>query len=229
MRGWLRRSLWDVAPPVGDDGKHLGRRRAVVVATLVPGVALLAVLLRLEPGSRWFLPVSSALVVVWAGGALLSGPLRLGRLRQPRGDRLVRPVLAPVALGLGLAALFAAGGLVVRLVPWLDDHVHPVVTLVEVSALPLVVLAAVVNGAAEELFFRGAVFAALPGRPEVWTTVVYVLATLATGNPVLTLAAALLGTVVGLERRASGGVLAPLLTHCTWSLAMIVLLPLVFG
>jgi membrane protease YdiL (CAAX protease family) len=44
----------------------------------------------------------------------------------------------------------------------------------------------------------------------------------------LTFAASLLGLVVGLERRASGGVLAPILTHCTWSLAMLLVLPLVF-
>jgi hypothetical protein len=54
------------------------------------------------------------------------------------------------------------------------------------------------------------------------------VATLATGNVMLGIAAILLGTVVGLQRRASGGVLAPILTHCTWSLAMLYVLPLVF-
>jgi len=55
------------------------------------------------------------------------------------------------------------------------------------------------------------------------------VATLATGNVMLAFAAVLLGLVVGLERRASGGVLAPILTHCTWSLAMLFALPLVFA
>jgi len=32
----------------------------------------------------------------------------------------------------------------------------------------------------------------------------------------------------GLERRASGGILAPILTHITWSLSMLFLLPLLF-
>jgi membrane protease YdiL (CAAX protease family) len=45
----------------------------------------------------------------------------------------------------------------------------------------------------------------------------------------LALAAVLLGTVVGLERRASGGILAPILTHVTWSLTMLLVLPAVFG
>jgi len=35
--------------------------------------------------------------------------------------------------------------------------------------------------------------------------------------------------VVGLQRRASGGVLAPILTHCTWSISMVFVLPLLFG
>ena len=60
------------------------------------------------------------------------------------------------------------------------------------------------------------------------TTVAYALATLATGNVMLTFAALLLGAVVGLQRRASGGILAPILTHCTWSVAMLFVLPAVF-
>jgi uncharacterized protein len=86
----------------------------------------------------------------------------------------------------------------------------------------------VLNGIAEELFFRGAVYAAIPRNPVVWSTVTYVIATLATGNVMLGLAAVLLGLVVGLERRASGGVLAPILTHVTWSTSMLLVLPLIF-
>jgi uncharacterized protein len=46
---------------------------------------------------------------------------------------------------------------------------------------------------------------------------------------ILASAGVLLGMVVGLERRASGGVLAPVLIHVTWSLAMLFALPLLFG
>ena len=49
------------------------------------------------------------------------------------------------------------------------------------------------------------------------STRIYALATVAGGNPVLVFAAAVLGAVVGLQRRAGGGVLAPILTHITWS------------
>ena len=44
----------------------------------------------------------------------------------------------------------------------------------------------------------------------------------------LSFAAILLGVVCGLERRASGGILGPILTHCTWSLTMLLVLPAVF-
>jgi membrane protease YdiL (CAAX protease family) len=44
----------------------------------------------------------------------------------------------------------------------------------------------------------------------------------------LAFAAVVLGVVVGLERRASGGVLAPILTHCAWSLTMLFALPALF-
>ena len=94
----------------------------------------------------------------------------------------------------------------------------------------LTVLAVItfVNGIAEELFFRGAMYAAIPRHPVLWTTLAYVVATLATGNVMLGFAAIVVGAVCGLERRASGGVLAPILTHVTWSLSMLFLLPLLF-
>jgi len=96
------------------------------------------------------------------------------------------------------------------------------------GSTPLLVVCAVVSGIAEELFFRGAAYAAITSRPVLWTTAAYAVATAATGNVMLTFAALLLGVVVGLERRASGGILGPILTHCTWSLTMLFALPLVF-
>jgi hypothetical protein len=45
----------------------------------------------------------------------------------------------------------------------------------------------------------------------------------------LAFAALFIGAVVGLQRRASGGVLAPILTHVTWSLSMLLVLPTVLG
>ncbi|MGV8056383.1 CPBP family intramembrane glutamate endopeptidase, partial [Mycobacterium kansasii] len=38
-----------------------------------------------------------------------------------------------------------------------------------------------------------------------------------------------LGTVCAIERRATGGVLAPVLTHLVWGLMMVLALPSIFG
>ena len=57
------------------------------------------------------------------------------------------------------------------------------------------------------------------------TAVAYAIATAATGNVMLAFAALVLGVVVGLERRASGGILAPVLTHLVWSVTMLYALP----
>jgi ABC-type multidrug transport system permease subunit len=45
------------------------------------------------------------------------------------------------------------------------------------------------------------------------------------GIPLLVLAAVIVGLVVGLQRRVTGGILGPIVTHLTWSLGMLFLLP----
>jgi membrane protease YdiL (CAAX protease family) len=45
----------------------------------------------------------------------------------------------------------------------------------------------------------------------------------------LALAGLLLGALVGLERRATGGILAPIITHVVWSSSMLFVLPALFG
>jgi membrane protease YdiL (CAAX protease family) len=228
VRAWLRRSLWDVVPrDQRDTPRALRRRRLVAAATVVVGAAVLAVSLRIEPGSAWFYPATLALAVVWLSGAVLSGPLHLGRIAVR--DQLRRPILAPLLLGLALAAAFLAAGAVLRQVPLVADQVADVLDHAVEGSLVLVAVVTVVNGIAEELFFRGAVHAAVSRGPVLVTTVVYGLTTIATGNLLLVLAAFFLGLVVGLERRASGGVLGPTITHVTWSLGMLFGLPLVFG
>lgn len=236
MRRWVRRSLWDVVPrDHRQSDAALRRRQLVTVGFVVLGAVVLGFSLRIEPGSVWFYPATFVLAGVWAIGAFASGPLHLGRIgawRQRDGEgerRFVRPVLPPILLGLGLAGVFVVGGLVVREIAWLERQVRSVVDFADQGSLPILIVVTAVNGVAEELFFRGAVYAALPRHPVVWTSVAYVIATLATGNVMLAFAAILLGVVVGFERRASGGVLAPILTHCAWSLSMLLALPLLFG
>jgi membrane protease YdiL (CAAX protease family) len=228
VQSFLRNALWDKVPRNHRDTPEVLRRRQWVTGIVVVlGGIVLGLSLRLEPGSTEFYAGSLALSLVWAAGAFASGPLHLGRIA--RDDVHVRPVLTPILIGLALAGVFVVGGLVVRQVPFLADQVGDVVAFADAGAIPVLVLITAITGAAEELFFRGAAYAATPRHPVLVTTVLYTIATYATGNVMLTFAAALLGVVVGLERRASGGILAPILTHLAWSLTMLFALPVVFA
>ncbi|MDT0201138.1 CPBP family intramembrane glutamic endopeptidase [Nocardioides sp. AE5] len=228
MIGWLHNTLWHQVPRDHRDAPHVLRRRQVVcVVVVVLGAVLLGVALRIPPGDDAFLWSSLALSALWIAGGFASGPLHLGFVTDD--ERLVRPVVPAVALGLALAGIFCVGGLVVREIPWLGEQVRNVLEHGSQGAGPAVLVVAVLTGIAEEVFFRGAVYAAVPRRPLLVTTVAYVVATLATGNPMLVFAAVVLGLVVGLQRRASGGVLAPILTHVTWSVVLYFALPQIFG
>ncbi|MDP2775260.1 MAG: CPBP family glutamic-type intramembrane protease [Nocardioides sp.] len=228
MRTWLERALWDVVPrDHRETPTALRRRQLVTIGFVLLGAAVLGVSLRIEPGSVWFYPATFGLAAVWAAGAFASGPLHLGRIQY--GEAHVRPVLTPIAIGLAFAAVFVVGALLVRQIDPLERQVSSVLDFADQGSLPLVLVITTVNGIAEELFFRGAVYAAIPRHPVVWSTVAYAVATLATGNVMLSFAAVLLGVLVGLQRRASGGILAPILTHCTWSTVMLFALPLLFG
>lgn len=227
VRNWLHRLLWDVVPRQHvETGASLRRRQVTTVIVVIVGTIVLGFSLRIEPGSAWFYPATMALALVWTVGAFASGPLHLGHIAGT--DRLARPILSPVILGLALAAVFLIGALIVRQIPFLEGQVSSVLAHADQGSIPLLVLITIVNGVAEELFFRGAAYASLPRHPVPATTAAYALATLATGNLMLAFSAVLLGLVVGLERRASGGVLAPALTHVTWSLTMLLALPVLF-
>ena len=203
-------------------------RRVVTAVFVVVGAGVLAWSLAIEPGSPRFYVATLLLAATWTVGAFASGPLYLGRVSTPSRDSLRRPVAGAILLGLVLAGIFVLGALVVHQIPFLDRQVSTVLAHASAGVTPILVFITVVNGIAEELFFRGALYAAIPRHPVVISTLAYTVATLATGNLMLGFAAILLGLVVGLERRASGGVLAPVLTHVTWSTTMLFLLPLIF-
>ncbi len=203
-------------------------RRTVALLTLVLGGVLLSLSFASTPGDPRFYPLTLALAATWTAGALLSGPLHLGWIRA--GEGLVRPVVQPIAVGVALVAVFTVGALLVAQVPPLASSVNSVLDHARQGALPLIILITVVNGVSEEMFFRGSLYAAIGVRhPVAVSTGIYTLATVASGTVMLVFAAALLGAVVGLQRRASGGVLAPILTHVTWSLGMLLVLPPIMG
>lgn len=205
------------------------RRIVVVVITLLVGATLLGLGLTTPADQPLFYILTGSLALVWVAGAFGSGSLHLGRV--VRRNRQRRPVLAPIVLGLLVGSVFVVGGLIVGQIPPLRSYVRTVLAHAGGTAvLPAVVLITLVNGAAEELFFRGALFAAVGRRaPVLITTGIYGLATASTLNPMLVFAALLLGVVLGQQRRSTGGVLAPIITHATWSLIMLLLLPLAVG
>ena len=159
-------------------------------------------------------------------GALASGPLHLGRAHTRSGADLVRPVVQSLALGVLLLVVFLVGALLVSHVPPLREPVERLLDHARQGSPTLVAVITAANGAAEELYFRGALFAAVGRRHAVAvSTGVYALTTLGPGIPLLVLAAAALGLVTGLQRRVTGGILGPVVTHLTWSLGMLFLLP----
>ncbi len=224
----LRRAITNVAVPHHEPPAVVLRRRIVVGITLVVGAAVLGFSLRRTPGESSFYWLTLALAAVWLTGAFISGPLHLGGINW-RG-RNQRPVVSGTIIGLLVGGIFVVGGLIAREVPAIASLIVRVLQFAHHGPFLLVVAITLVNGVAEEVFFRGALYTAL-GRhhPVVISTVLYTCATMASGNPMLGFAAIILGTVCALERRASGGILAPMLTHFFWGLIMVLALPPLFG
>ena len=205
------------------------RRRKVVAGVSVLGAGLLGASLSTRPGSTEFYALTAAVAGTWVTGGFASGPLHLGWM-QARDETLRRPVLTPVLTGVAAFGVFYGCALVVREVPLLERAVSSVLTYASGGSTPLVLLTTLANGAAEEVFFRGALYAAVgEAHPVLVSTAVYALATVATRNPALVLAAGAMGGLLGAQRRASGGIQAPVLTHLTWSTLMLRYLPPVFA
>jgi membrane protease YdiL (CAAX protease family) len=224
----IRAVATTVAVPHHEPPSLVLRRRIIVGIVLVAGAVVLGFTLSRKPGDPSFYWLTFLLAAIWAVGARSSGPVHLGCIRW-RG-RNQRPIITGTMIGLALAGVFVAGGLVAREIPPIRDLIARVLEYANYGSLWLVVVITLVNGVAEELFFRGALFTAL-GRfhPVLVSTVAYIVATLASGNPMLGFAAIILGTVCALERRATGGVLAPVLTHLVWGLVMVLGLPPMFA
>jgi CAAX protease family protein len=200
----------------------LRRRRVATVIALVVGTVVLATTLRVPRGSVWFTVLGLLVAATWTVGSLVSGPIPF----RPRRDGPSQTLVAPVALGVAAFGVFVAAYLAVRDVPLVGPALDGVLATADAGPIAVVLLVALVNGASEELFFRGALHAALePHRPAIATTMAYVVVTAATGNVALVLAAAVMGALFSLERLSTRGVLAPMVTHLTWSTLMVLGLP----
>ncbi|UPK75326.1 CPBP family intramembrane metalloprotease [Nocardioidaceae bacterium SCSIO 66511] len=204
------------------------RRRQVVTGVGLAGASLLGVSLSSPPGSTRFYLLTLGVAGTWLTGALRSGPVHLGWI-ETRDETISRPVVVPVLTGVAAFGVFYAGAHVVRRIPVLNDAVARIMQFADRGSSPLVLLTTCANGMAEEVFFRGALYSAVGANsPVLKSTAAYTAATLATRNPALVLASSVMGTVFGLQRRASGGIQAPALTHLTWSVLMLRYLPPLF-
>jgi membrane protease YdiL (CAAX protease family) len=214
-----------VTGPPCESGATRARRRRVVSGVAVVGTGLLAVSLSARPGSRQFYATAGALAATWAAGGLASGPLDRGWI-EDRDGRLRRPLLTPAATGAAAFGAFYAAARVARGIPSLDSAVGRALSFAVTGDDALVLATALANGVGEEVFFRGALYAAFgDNHPVAASTAVYALVTSATRNPALVAAAGAMGTLFALQRRASGGVQAPTITHLVWSALMVRALP----
>jgi len=229
LRSRLPMSMGHVVPiDHRESAAVVSRRRRVVAGVSLLGTGLLAMSFSTRPGSKQFYGLTAAVATTWTAGGLLSGPLHLGWI-QSRDRRLRRPIITPAATGVGAFAFFYGCALVARRIPVLDEAIGNVLTFAEEGSRPLNVATTLVNGLGEEVFFRGALYAVLDAdQAVVVSTAVYTLATASTRNPALVLAAGVMGTLFSLQRRASGGLQAPVLTHLTWSSLMVSYLPPLF-
>ena len=175
LQAWVRRALWDVVPrDQRDTPGALRRRQVVTVGFVAVGAVVLGLSLQIEPGSRLFYVSTLGLAAVWTAGAFASGRLHLGRIAF--GDRHIRPVLTPIVIGALLAGVFVVGAFLVRSVGFLDpleDQVVSIIDYADQGSVPLLMVITTVNGIAEELFFRGAAYAAIPAHPVLWTCLLY--------------------------------------------------------
>jgi uncharacterized protein len=181
-----------------------------------------------KAGSARFYLLTASLAGTWTGGALGAGPIPWcgDRWRTRPGSAARAPIVVPVVTGAATFAVFYGAALVARRHRTLRRSIASVLRYAEAGSTPLVVLIASGSGVAEELFFRGALWSG--SCPLRTTTLAYAASTAATGNPALVLAGLTTSVIFGWQREATGGVLAPAVTHVTWSVLMLRYLPSLF-
>ncbi len=212
-------------PPARAHPAASARHRRIVTATGIGGAGLLGSSLSL--GQFYILTISVA--GTWAAGALSSGPIPLDMTEGWDAARC-RAVVMSVLTGAGAFGIFYGAARLVRHIPPLNRAVGGVLHYVDDGSTCLVLLTACAAAVAEELFFRGALWSLVQdSHPVVKTTLASAATTGATRNPALVIAGTATSVLFGLQRSTSGGMLAPALTHLTWSLLMLCYLPPLFS
>lgn len=224
---FLHASLLDPAheTPAGH-AENPVRRRVVCIVALLGGAWLLHASLSLRSGDPLFYMATGALGLWWLIGGRSSGPVVPGHARTRSGVGTSFGIVQSLVWGLALLVLFLAGAVMVSRIPVLSMPVQQLLDHARRGSLPLVAVLTAFNGLGEEYFFRGALFQVVPKRHRILvSTLAYGMVTAFSGIPLLVLAALMLGALTALQRRATGGFLAPTVTHLTWSLGMLFLLP----
>jgi membrane protease YdiL (CAAX protease family) len=179
-------------------------------------------------GSVRFYLLTTSLAGTWTGGALSAGPIPwrgdCGRNGPLSAARTL--IVVPVVTGAVTFAVFYGAARAARRHRTLRRAIASVLRYAEAGSTPLIILIASASGVAEELFFRGALWSG--PHPLRTTTIAYAASTTATGNPALVLAGLITSVIFGWQRDATGGVLAPAITHVTWSVLMLRYLPPLF-
>lgn len=152
--------------------------------------------------------LSFALAAALVAGTYLSGG-------WPKAARGRRKLVGPVAVGLLLVVTFwVLGGLTSWIGP-VENGADEIERNAR-AASGLLLAGLCLAGAAEELFYRGALFERVR-LPVPTTALAHMVTTLPAGNVALTLAAGFVGVLLGLTRRTSGGWWAPAVSHVVWS------------
>jgi membrane protease YdiL (CAAX protease family) len=201
---------------------------ARLAAVGLGAAALLRSSFAARAGSARFYLLTTSLAGVWTGGALGAGPIpwRGDGWRNHPGGAARALIVVPVITGVATFVVFYGAARAARRHPALRRAIASVLGYADAGPTPLVMLIAAGSGVAEELFFHGALWSG--SRPLRTTTLAYAASTAATGNPALVLAGLITSLVFGWQRDATGGVLAPAVTHVTWSVLMLHYLPPLF-
>jgi membrane protease YdiL (CAAX protease family) len=218
------------------------KRRPIAAAICLAGAGALRASFVAEPGSRRFYALTGQVALTWLlGSAALSSGRRDTRTAathpvathpvatpplatSPLATRSIATIPGAVAIGAAAFGAFYAAARIARHIGPLRRALAHVLRYAEHES-PLVLITTLTNGAAEEIFFRGALYDTASTRPALSSTVAYVLVTSASGNPALALASAVMGTLFAVQRKHSGTVIAPLITHLVWSTLMVSFLP----
>ncbi|MFC5370652.1 CPBP family intramembrane glutamic endopeptidase [Arcanobacterium bovis] len=227
IEAFFRAALVDpVATDHATTALQLRQRRIVVIITMMLGTGALGWALAIKPGNPIFYLATLSVAAIWAIGSFISGPLYLGRSHTRKGATNGRAILQGIILGGVLLIIFLLGAMVAGQVSALRHPVDELLAHAIIGSLALTAVITAVTGICEELFFRGAVYAALPRR---WATVgsalLYTGSTILSGVLLLSFAAFILGILTGAQRRVTGGIAGPIAAHLTWSMGMLFLLP----